>query len=532
MDPDDVTRVLCRRLDNLPLAIELAAARTAVLAPAQILERLSKRLDLLRGGRDAEAKQKTLRSTMEWSYELLDQKEQRLFGRLGVFAGGWTLACAEDVADADIDVLESLVDKSLVGHSGERFWMLETIRDYALECLRASGEEEEIRGRHLEWFVSRVERSDVELYGPLQRDVGRQMEVEFANVRAAFDWSLASDDIEACLRLVSVRRFWQSLQEHHAEHMAWTENLVSRAGAANPTLRARALMSAGEARRVRGDLNKACQHLEDALSIQRGLSDPAALSRILYAFGRTETAAGRYHRAHELTEEGVVLARATGDHQALGELLAQLGETTYELGMGERALALLDEALNVSHETGDTHTLADSQRVMAMIEGNAMRFEQARNLLGAALRLQQELSDWSCASLSLSTLGDIALRDHDYAVANALFLESVALQHSHSMSFRIGDSLWGLAAAAAGQRQWVRAVRLLGAEEALRGDAPIRLATRQRQEAMVENLGQHLDEAAFVAAWAEGAAMSREEAMAYALADEPALDAETASRYG
>jgi predicted ATPase len=529
LDADPVATVLCRRLDNLPLAIELAAARTAVLSPAQILERLSQRLDLLRGGRDADAKQKTLRSTIEWSHELLNEGEKRLFARLGVFAGGCTLECAEAVADADIDVLESLVDKSLVGHSGERFWMLETIRDYALERLRASGEEADIRRRHLAWFVSLVQGSDAELSGPQQRDVGREMEMEFANVRAAFEWSLASDDIEAALRLVSVRRFWQSLQEHQAEAVAWTATLVSRAGAADPALRARALAIAGEARRVRGDIDKACHYLEEALSIQRGLADDAAMSRSLYMLGRAETAAGRYQRAHELTEEGVTLARATGDRQALSELLAQRGETAYELGKAELAVTALDEALTLSRETGDTHTLADAQRVMAMIESDAKRFAPARRLLQEALALLQELSDWSCASLSLSTLGDIALREQDHAAANALFVEAIALQRTHSGWFRMGDSLWGLAAAAAGQRQWVRAVRLLGTAQAFRGDAPIRLAGRERQEALLDELRVNLGEVAFAAALAEGAAMPLEEALGYALADQHALEARTAA---
>jgi predicted ATPase/class 3 adenylate cyclase len=520
LDADPVAAILCRRLDNLPLAIQLAAARTAVLSPAQILDRLSQRLDLLKGGRDADAKQISLRSTIEWSYDLLDKQEKRLFGRLSVFAGGCTLACAEEVAGADIDVLESLVDKSLVGHSAERFWMLETIRGYALECLRASGEEEDVRSRHLAWFVALVQQSDIDLYGPLQRDAARKIEREFANVRAAFEWSVASDDIEAGLRLVSVRRFWQVLQEHQAEAMAWTETLVSRAGAADPSLRARTLAIAGEVRRVRGDLDGACQHLEAALSIQRQLRDPAVLCRPLYMLGRAETAAGRYQRGHELTEEGVAIARATGDRQALGELLAQLGETTYELGMAERARTVLDEALTVSREIGDTHTLADAQRILAMIECDVSRFEEARGLLTEALTLQQELSDWSCASLSLSTLGDVSLREHDYAAANALFLEAVALQHTHNNAFRLGDSLWGLAAAAAGNRQWGRAVRLLGAAQALRGDAPIRLATPQRQEAMREEVRRHMTEKAFGAALAEGAAMSLEEALAYALADQ------------
>jgi predicted ATPase len=526
LDADPVAALLCRRLDNLPLAIELAAARTAVLSPAQILDRLSQRLDLLRGGRDAHAKQRTLRSTIEWSYELLNEDEKRLFSRLGVFAGGCTVVCAEEVVEADIDVLESLVDKSLVVHSGERFWMLETIRDYALECLGASGEEDAVRRRHLAWFVSLVQKSDAELYGPQQRDVGREMEMEFANVRAAFEWSLASDDIEAALRLISVRRFWQSLQEHQAEAIAWTEALVTRAGAADPALRARTLAIAGEVRRVRGDLDKASQYLEEALAIQRGLADPGALCRPLYMLGRAETAAGRYQRAHELTDEGVAIARAIGDRQALSELLAQLGETAYELGMAGPGLNALDEALTLSRETGDTHTLADALRVKAMIECDVGRFEHARGLLREALTLQRELSDWSCASLSLSTLGDIALREHDFAAANTLLLEAVALQRTHSGWFRMGDSLWGLAADAAGQQQWARAVRLLGAAQSLRGDAPIRLATRERQEALLRDVRANMGEEAFAAAWAEGAAMSREDALACALADQQALETE------
>jgi tetratricopeptide (TPR) repeat protein len=241
--------------------------------------------------------------------------------------------------------------------------------------------------------------------------------------------------------------------------------------------------------------------------------------------GRAETAAGRYQRAHELTEEGVALARATGDRQALTELLAQLGETAYELGMAERAMTALDEALTLSRETGDTHTLADAQRVMAMIESDAKRFAQARRLLREALALLQELSDWSCASLSLSTLGDIALREQDHTAANALFVEAIALQRTHGGWFRMGDSLWGLAAAAAGERHWVRAVRLLGAAQASGGDAPIRLAARERQEALLDEVRANLGEEAFAAALAEGAAMPLEEALGYALADQHALEA-------
>jgi predicted ATPase len=153
LERDDVIEELCRRLDALPLAIELAAARTGVLSPAQILERLSQRLDLLKGGRDAEARQRTLRATIEWSHELLDDRERALFTRLAVFRGGCTLDAAEQVADAELDTLQSLIDKSLLRRANERFWMLETIREYARERLAESGVEPGLRRRHADYFL-------------------------------------------------------------------------------------------------------------------------------------------------------------------------------------------------------------------------------------------------------------------------------------------------------------------------------------------------------------------------------------------
>ncbi len=144
LQPDDTIAELCRRLDSLPLAVELAAARVRLLSPAQILERLSQRLDLLKGGRDAEARQQTLRATIEWSYDLLTPEEQELFSRLAVFSGGCTLEAAEEVTHADLDTLQLLLDKSLVRSSEERFWMLETIREYAAERLAESGEEDAV----------------------------------------------------------------------------------------------------------------------------------------------------------------------------------------------------------------------------------------------------------------------------------------------------------------------------------------------------------------------------------------------------
>jgi len=182
LEPSSDIAELCRRLDNLPLAVELAAARTSLLSPAQILERLAQRLDLLKGGRDAEARQRTLRATIEWSHDLLTQDEQLLFAYLAVFAGGCTLKAAQEVADADLDALQSLVEKSLVRHTEERFWMLETIREFALERFEQAGAAEELRRRRSAYFLELAELAKPELRGPSSSVWLDRLEAEHDNV--------------------------------------------------------------------------------------------------------------------------------------------------------------------------------------------------------------------------------------------------------------------------------------------------------------------------------------------------------------
>ncbi len=209
LEPDANIAELCRRLDNLPLAVELAAARTSVLAPAQIIERLSQRLDLLKGGRDADLRQQTLRATIEWSYELLTPEERQLFARLSVFLGGCTLEAAEDVCDADLDTLQSLVDKSLVRFTNGRYWMLETIREFAADALAASSDAEKLGRRHAEHYLRLALEAEPELSGAAQALWLDRLSEEHDNLRAALDWSLTADP-EVGLRIaVSMVRYWQ-----------------------------------------------------------------------------------------------------------------------------------------------------------------------------------------------------------------------------------------------------------------------------------------------------------------------------------
>jgi predicted ATPase len=232
LEPDEATAELCRRLDELPLAIELAAARTSVLSPAQILQRLSQRLDLLKGGRDAEERQQTLRATIEWSHDLLSNEEQRLFASLAVFRGGCAVEAAEAVAEADLDTLQSLVDKSLVQHTDERFWMLETIREYARECLAGSGAEAELRRRHALFVLNFAEVAAREMeQGADQVVVLARIGAEHANLRASLEWARDSREHEVLLRLAAALTHYWGLRGFYGEIDTWLPLALERAAA-------------------------------------------------------------------------------------------------------------------------------------------------------------------------------------------------------------------------------------------------------------------------------------------------------------
>jgi predicted ATPase/DNA-binding CsgD family transcriptional regulator len=528
-----VVASICRRLDGMPLAIELAAARVGFLTPKEIDERLDDRFRLLTSGtRAAVPRHRTLRALIEWSHGMLSEDQAVLYRRLCVFVGGFTLEAAEQVCsavplttDGVLESLGQLVEKSLVAAEDQegrnRYRMLETIREHAMESLRASGEEDDVHSRHLAWVVSFLERSEPQLAGPGQLEMARRMVREFGNVRAAFAWSLADNDIEAALRLAAPRRFWQFMQGHVAEGRALVDAVLARADGADLSLRARVLGQAGEFQRVNGDLDTARGYLEQALSVQRELPDIEAVGRTLYMLGRVELAAGRNERAHELTEESVAIARHAGDQQPLGERLAQLGEVTYARASPERARPLLEEALRLAREASDAHSIADSLRVLGMTARDAGQFEEARSYLDEALSLQLGLTDMLCVSLSLSVLGELAIRNRQPPQASVLFAESLSIQNRIGYWHGMADSLWGLAAAAAGEGRLVRSARLLGAEEAFRreGRVPFRIAAAERHDTVLSDLRRGLEGAAFAAAWREGLAMGREDALAYALAD-------------
>ena len=276
LEPSEEIAELCARLDDLPLALELAAARTSVLSPAQILERLAQRLDLLEGGRDAEARQQTLRATIEWSHELLGAREQRLFARLAVFRGGCTLESAEEVVEADLDTLQSLVDKSLLRHTDERIWMLETVRAYARERLVASGEEGELCRRQALAALAFAEVAHREWDREYRDQAGvvARIQAEHDNLRAALEWARDSGEDEMLVRLTALLAFYWFPRGHWQEGDTWLAAALERAPSSSPT-ETRMMLLRGASRRVAatGDYPRADALLAEWLQLAEQAED-------------------------------------------------------------------------------------------------------------------------------------------------------------------------------------------------------------------------------------------------------------------
>lgn len=520
MRADATIAELCRRLDYLPLALELAAARTSVLSPTQILARLGDRLDLFRAGRGVEAKQQTLRAAIEWSCALLDPAELELFTRLAVFEGGCGVDAAERVADADVDGLQSLVDKNLLRHSGERFWMLETIREYAVELFDDSPDADLVRTRHLDWCIDFLQNAVTALPRG-HADLAGEMEREFGNIRAAVRYSIATGRIESALQLVRPRLFWQSVQARTAEGAEWIETVLARADGAEPTLRARVLRTAGDIRRVRGDLLGARAATEQALALLAESGDQCAIAETSYTLGRVEMWMGAYDRALELTRAGLAAARSAGDEPSAAELMSQLAELAYWLGDPRDAESRAVEVRDFAEGLGDTHTAAEARRVLAMVERDRGEIDLARAYIVESMRMFRRLSDAYCIGRALVVLGDIELCDHRLAAANAAFVEALDVERALGQHARVADPIWGLAAVALGRGEPERAARLLGAEERLREEesaAPFQVTTPERREELARALADRVDAATLSRWWRAGRALSREEAVALAVA--------------
>ena len=477
--PSPAVRELCLRLDELPLAIELAAARTALFSPEQLLDKLSQRLDLLTGERDADPRQHTLRATIEWSYDLLSEVEQRLFARLAVFAGGCTYEAAEEIADAQPDILQSLLDKSLVRKrdttAGPRYWMLETIREYATERLEESSEGDHLRRRHSELFLDLAEEGTFVLMDSTWAD---RIDAELDNVRVALDFAGAAGESQRILRATaSLRDFWFT-RGHIAEGLTRLENALSADIAPTPA-RCSALVAASMAAMMAGDDPLAREHADEAMSLADSLGDPylSALARCQDAWVLTEEA--RWSEVLAILDEVVPVLRELGAWDVAIAANRTRAWAHEELGDRDRALLLYTENLEHSRAHGHRRIEARSLGVLAEIAADEGRLEDARELLLASFRIDQELGNVPFMSFDLVRFAAVHIREGEAEVAARLIGRAVAGFEE------IGFSL----------ESWM---------------------TRELNEATAAVQAQ-LDEASFTAASQAGAKMSLDEAVALAL---------------
>ena len=478
LDPEKTISQLCQRLDNLPLAVELAAARTRVLSPSQILERVASRLDLLKGGRDAEARQQTLRATIEWSYDLLSKEEQALLGRLSVFSGGCSLEAAEAVAAADLDTLQSLVDKSLLRHMDERFWMLETIREYAAERLEDSGEAEGIRRHHAAHFLALAENAETSLIGPNPEEWLDRLERELDNLRAALEWFETSGESQATLRLAGALWGLWNLRGHLVEGRRRLASAL-RSDTRPTAARAKALNAAAELAGWTGDQDEQRRWAEEALALHRTLGDAWGAAWSGWTLGRAVAEEGDLERGRQFMEESVRTFREAGDeHHALvaGRTLAWIYQ---ELGDRERARALNEDNLLRARALGDKQSQWWSLLHLSDLATWKGRHRDALALLEEAYRVAREFGDPGMVDMNLIRFAEVLTLGNRPKVAVRL------LSYAQSIHDELGFTY------------------------------PTWFASR-RDDAM-SRCRAALDDAAFTEAWERGRTMTADEAVALAL---------------
>ena len=439
LEPTEEIAELCARLDSLPLGVELAAARTKALSPAQILDRISEQLDLLQGGRDADPRQQTLRATIEWSHDLLLEEEQRLFRRLAVFTGGCTLEAVENVCDAGLGTLQSLIEKSLLRFSNERFWMLATIREYASARLDESGEADQLARRHAEHFLALAESVETDLLGQGQGTALDQLELEHDNLRTDLAWSLGSEDAAVALRLaVALWRFW-NVHGHFAEGLSWLERAVS-----------------------------AVESAPDAVS-------PVLLARAYDCAARMSGHLGRLENARVYAERSVELYRAHGEPADVARSLGGLGIVLQETGDYDGAAVHMEEAVELAREADSPHHEASLNTNLGYLELLRGELARAEPHFQRGLELHRALGNDEGVALALLNLGLVAVAWKRFDEAEELLFESLAAGRAVGSKEVALYCYVGLASVAAARGESEKAVRLLGAAEVIQEGLGIEL---------------------------------------------------------
>jgi non-specific serine/threonine protein kinase len=529
---------ICRRLDGIPLAIELAAARVRVLSVEQIAQRLDDRFRFLTGGsRGALPRQQTLRATLDWSYALLAEPERALFRRLAVFAGGFSLEAAEAVgapAGGDtLDLLTQLVDKSLVVAEQQagavRYSLLETVRQYARERLVEVEEAPAARDRHRDWYAALAERSEPELRGAGQQEWRERLEAEHDNLRAALEWGLESNP-QAGQRLAgNLWRFWQQ-RGYFAEGRRWLEAVLARASAAgtpeDQRARAWALVGLANMASEQGDHQGQRACAEESLPLFRAVGDQHGVVMASRNLGESLLRIGAPAEQVQATlQESLDLARAIGDRRSVGFGLFFLSWLSWRERDDRRALQLNGEALALFREIGDTWSVSETLGFRGMLSLERGNLPDARRNLEEGLELARRLGHKRGIGLWLLYLGCLAYVEGDRRQTYELLEESVQILKERSpVLVDLGLAYLGCAAIDLGRH--APGVRLLAVVAARSPDyvalssLHVSVDWAARADAAIATARAVLGEEAFAAAWAEGQSMTPEQALEYALEEE------------
>jgi predicted ATPase/DNA-binding SARP family transcriptional activator len=570
---------VCQRLDGLPLAIELAAARMRVLSVEQLAARLDSSFHLLTSGsRTALPRQQTLRATIDWSYGLLSEQEQALFHRLSVFASGFTLEAAEAICAGEkreqhevLELLSSLVNKSMIVviERGDeaRYRLLETIRQYAREKLTASGEVEGIRLKYAHFFQRFAEMAEPKLKSADRRFWLERLDREHDNLRASLTWLREHGEVERALHLAAVLLWFWYFRGHISEARQWLEGTLALREASRRTPgRAKALFAAGTMAWVQGEYAKAYAHLnesvaiwrevkgrqglayaltslgvatelqgdhtvarvlqEESLAVFREVGDTWGLALALDWLGYTMRVQRDYARARSLFEESRTLFREVGDTWGLSLTLQGLGAVVYRQGNNAQACSLLEEALALRREVGDRWQLAQLLNMFGVVVQHQSDYGRACVLFEESLGLYREVGDMLGVISSLRSLGEIAHYQRDYEQATGLFQERLLLSRQVGHKRHIIECLEELASVAEAQGYFIRALRLFGAADALLTPIGARVlpADRTGYDRNVTAIRTQLPAEVSTATWAEGQAMTMEQAIEYALSESAQSD--------
>lgn len=523
---------ICSRLDGLPLAIELAAARVKMLPLSGILTRLQSRLQLLTAGaRDLPERQQTLRNTIDWSYDLLTQAEQKLLRRLAVFWGGCTLEGAEAVGNtgndlgAEIfDVVSSLVDKSLIqqrqqGMDEARFRMLETIREYALERLKQSGEEAATKRAHAAYCLVLAEEGNPDLTESERAAWLTRCDAEHDDFRAALDWLFQTRELDWGFRFcMALFRFWD-MREHSEEGRARLEHILQLAGSDYTRERARIYLFLGAFATAQGDFPAAARFLQQSLATYQELDDPSGIAVSLNAMAIGARDRGDHVAAQNNFQKSLAYWRKAGDQVAIARCLHNLGDVAKVRGDYARARMAFSEAMQLFEEIGDGSGAAwalNQQGDVAKEQGDRA---SARELYEKALTAFRGAADrWGMAR-SLTDLGTIACEQGDQTMAYAAFKESLEIFTALGHRRGIARVLEGLACLALRKGDAHRALALAAAASRLRQviSAPLLPAEQARLNDILRPAWQQLGEAGGKEAWEEGRALTADRAVEYAL---------------